>query len=257
MKKLTLLSGTTILAICLIILSCRKEINNLVDQKGHVPSNILESSRVLYETQATLSEGLIASAERKSSKKTPQSWRKKFVRLNPQWKRAKQISENGKNLLIVPTIENKVLSKKINIRRFFVFELVSGRASKGEIAELIGVDYAVADNLDQLLSSSNHEPINNFSGAVLRYDLNYFQKLATVYENGKISNKKGEFRRTPASKKSAIENGSAQGLATSSNSDGGGTMVALAMATTDLVPSLTGILGRKMNLATRGTKTGR
>ena len=225
MKKITLLIGTSVLALCLVILSCRKEINSYIEDPRDISSQVLESSKIFYEKNATMTDGLIEAKQKKLFKHPVSFWRPKFIRLKPLWKQAKQVSGNGRNMVIVPTIENRLATRKVSIRRFFVFDIAAGRPKNGEIVEILGLEFDVSSKVDELIANYDQESIPGFSGAIIRYDLNYQLKVSSLYKAGQKSTRKGMITRELASKASSngIKQPSTNASLASSSDSGGGT----------------------------------
>ncbi|WP_293304099.1 hypothetical protein [Pedobacter sp. UBA5917] len=193
MNKKSLLSGSVILLISLIIFSCRREISDFVGDQSSVSTAALENAKIFYQSHATMTEELYQQYERKTLKLRKRPNRKNFIRLRPLWHAAKSFDLSSGQLIVVPTYEKQISSKKVNVRRFFVFHASGNSVKDGEIIEIVGMDYNLKDKLDQILPALGQQRMIDFTGAVLEYDLNYYYKKSRLYKNGQISSLNGKF----------------------------------------------------------------
>ncbi|MDN5284199.1 MAG: hypothetical protein JWR38_473 [Mucilaginibacter sp.] len=173
MKQRSLLFMTVFFSICLLIFACRRDINNIINDKTEAPSVLLESAKIWHLQHVDVNDR----------------------KLSPYWKDSWMVkATDGSSQLVVPTSENYVNNKDFTIRRFFIFTASGNNIADGKIIELIGKKYNVSDNLDLLLKNYNQNDIVGFNGGILQYDIHYRQVKSAVYENGQKSNKEGSIR---------------------------------------------------------------
>ncbi|WP_448633232.1 hypothetical protein [Pedobacter panaciterrae] len=116
-----------------------------------------------------------------------------FIKLRPLWKDSWTVKSNGNSLLIVPTIENYVENKNIQIRRVFIFSKNGNEITGAKIVEFVAKNFDLEHNLNNVISNYKNNSISNFNGSVLIYDINYISESSAVYENGKKTNRKAGF----------------------------------------------------------------
>ncbi|MBB6111798.1 hypothetical protein SAMN05421821_11479 [Mucilaginibacter lappiensis] len=175
MKKRTLSFITVLFSLCLLIFACRKEINNLVvNDHPNVSADLLESAKIWNEKIVAQSAAINQKTEN-------------FVTLKPQWKDSWTIdSKPGTKFIAVPTIEDHVSNRSINIRRLYVFEANNNQITDGKIIEFVGFNYPVDHELDNLIKNFHSNTIVGFNGAIIQCDLNFRWTEGAVYENGNI-----------------------------------------------------------------------
>lgn len=177
MNKRSLFSITVVFSLLLLIFACRKDIKNIVyDQE--VPSSYLESAKIYHGINA---------------KDLQTSDGSEFIKLRPLWKDSWTVKSNGNSLLIVPTIENYVENKNIQIRRVFIFSKNGNEITGAKIVEFVAKNFDLEHNLNNVISNYKNNSISNFNGSVLIYDINYVSESSAVYENGKKTNRKAGF----------------------------------------------------------------
>ncbi|MBC6110302.1 hypothetical protein ACFOG5_06035 [Pedobacter fastidiosus] len=170
MKKTALIIMSLVTGLCLLIFSCRKDIENYVNNREGPSSAILESAKIWH-----LQNSSDGSSVRDAN----------FIRLRPLWKSSYSLtSRNGNALLIVPTIEDYVDDKIISVRRVFVFTSQNQQIISGEIYEILGKNYDVNKNLDLLLPNINSRSIEGFNGAIIKYNINYERIGGSFYKDG-------------------------------------------------------------------------
>ncbi|NHA07720.1 hypothetical protein G7092_28225 [Mucilaginibacter sp. HC2] len=175
MKKRTLSFITVLFTLCLLIFACRKEINNLVvNDHPNVSADLLESAKIWNDKIVAQSAAINQKTEN-------------FVTLKPQWKDSWTIdSKPGTKFIAVPTIEDHVSNRSINIRRLYVFEANNNQITDGKIIEFVGFNYPVDHELDNLIKNFHSNIIVGFNGAIIQCDLNFRWTEGAVYENGNI-----------------------------------------------------------------------
>lgn len=159
--------------VCLLIFACRKEFNNLItEEKPKIPSSLLESAKIWNNA--------VLGQTTKYIEKTD-SW----IELKPQWRDSWTVkSPEGTDIVVVPTIENYVNNKSVNIRRFYLFESLDNDIASGRIVEFIGFKYAVNQKLSTLIPNYRQSSINGFDGAIIQYDLNYRWIEGSLFHKG-------------------------------------------------------------------------
>ncbi|KKO92467.1 hypothetical protein AAW12_05040 [Sphingobacterium sp. Ag1] len=163
--KRTYLYFLSVLFSCLLVLfSCRKDIEFILDGKESPSASILENAKIYYMENINSKSG---------------------NRLDAKWKESWFLKKNGKEFLIVPAPERKLFSKDFHIRRYFTFDLENEKVQRANIVEVIGEKDDLPKKVDDLLSLSKEIP-NSFNGSLLYYDINYRYNYARVYENGKL-----------------------------------------------------------------------
>jgi hypothetical protein len=158
---------------CLIIFSCRRDIQNILNDQV-VPTAALEAAKVWHGQNSI---GVSTSN----------------TKLNPKWNSSWMLKTDNGQFLVVSAPEKRVTNKDYKIRRVFVFSISGDRVTNGIIMEFVGYKYNVADNLDKLISNYRQGFINGFTGTIFEYDINYRQSNSAVYENGKRVNAKSDF----------------------------------------------------------------
>ncbi len=193
MNKRSVIVRTVIVLCCIIIFSCRKDFKNIFEQQNQIPSTILEEAKIWHAKNATLTQGIVSSL---NSKAAPIKTR--FIRLEPLWAESWTVpSYPGNKLLIVPTRENKITNPLLKIRRVFIFPIINNKVAGGEIIDIIGFNFDVSANLDYILSNYTSDKINNFNGAIIRYDLNYYFLNSAKYNQGIKTNEKVRINKVP------------------------------------------------------------
>ncbi len=193
MNKRSIIVRTVIVLCCIIIFSCRKDFKNIFEQQNQIPSTILEEAKIWHAKNATLTQGIVSSL---NSKAAPIKTR--FIRLEPLWGESWMVpSYPGNKLLIVPTRENKITNPLLKIRRVFIFPIINNKVAGGEIIDIIGFNFDVSANLDYILSNYTSDKINNFNGAIIRYDLNYYFLNSAKYNQGIKTNEKVRINKVP------------------------------------------------------------
>ncbi|ATP56730.1 hypothetical protein CPT03_09710 [Pedobacter ginsengisoli] len=142
-----------------------------------VPSALLESAKIYHS---------------RNVKNFPAQNGKAFIKLKPLWKDSWTVKSDGKNILVVPTIENRLENRAVSVRRVFLFTEGNHQIEDGKIVEFYGYDFDVEDNLNKLISNYQKKSINGFSGAIQQYDINYFFVRSSVFDRGSITDKKVE-----------------------------------------------------------------
>lgn len=161
MKKNYLSLLSLIFLICLIVFSCRKDIENIVKDQV-VSSPALENARIWHS----------------------QNTDKALNPLKPLWTESWTLNTSSGKVLVVPTSEMDVSSTDFSIRRVFVFSLSRNSISKGVIIEFLGKKYDVSDNLNRLIVDASKSSIPEFNGTILTYDVNYRQLNSAVFKEG-------------------------------------------------------------------------
>lgn len=155
---------TAISICCLLLFTCRKDINNIVT--GHeISETALEAAKIYHSINAKI-------LPTKS---------KKFIKVKPLWNDAWSLG----SYLVVPTRENYIENKSFSVRRVFLFSLRNSRVVECQIIEFVGKDYDVTENLDYLIKNNNNSQLSGFNGGIVRYDINYFKKSSAVFSDGK------------------------------------------------------------------------
>jgi hypothetical protein len=173
MKKNNLIVLTVLFSICLLIFACRRDINNIINDRQEAPSPLLESAKVWY------GQHLDTDVNAANTK------------LIPFWKESWTMkSTAGKNLVLVPAADVEIGNENYTMNRFFVFSASGNDVTNGEIVELLGYKYNVKNNADLLLKNYDQPYISGFTGSILRYDINYTLSEGVAFENGKKNDAK-------------------------------------------------------------------
>ncbi|WP_343557480.1 hypothetical protein [Sphingobacterium sp.] len=155
----------TILFSCLLVLfSCRKDIEFILDGKESPSASVLENAKIYYMQN-------INSAS--------------VNRLDAKWKDSWLIKQNGKEILLTPTPERKLFSKDFDVRRYFAFEIKNEQVVLSNIVEIIGKGDDVSKHTNALISKSK-DTSYDFDGSIIYYDINYKYSHSYVYAEGKI-----------------------------------------------------------------------
>lgn len=226
MNKRSLLIGSVLLLVTIIVFSCRRDFDALLTDEYNVSPNGLENAKVYYLSHATMTEDFYRDYEVKVLKLRKRPNRKKFNRVKPIWDQATSLDTRNGKIIVVPTYEKLISSKKVSIRRFFVFQMQDDRVNDGEIIEVVGMEYNVNKKLNELVAAFDQSNIYDFTGAILRYDLNYKYKSGKMYRNGLPSKLKGTFRDVDpklVSNNAAIGAGTSTSIGGDTSSGGGET----------------------------------
>lgn len=178
-----------IFATIMVILSCRKEIGNYLDSE---PTSVsLEAAKNYYALKANLN----ALSYRKLMSTGPAAkggepkLSRPFYRPFPKWKQSWEVNlTGGGKLLIAPTAEKKLIDKSYTVRRVYIFKIEGENVIDGEIVEFLAKNSSLKENFNEIASLYDRTALKNFSGAIMRYDLNYFPLSGKVFEHGKIVN---------------------------------------------------------------------
>jgi hypothetical protein len=188
-KKMMIFTAVITLVIAV---SCRKEIGGYLNDSSADPG-LLAIVKPYYAQKAdltTLSYRKLMSAEKtglSGSKVVPGN--KPFWKIAPLWDQAFELrSQNGDQLLVVPTKENKLATDQFSIRRVFVFTVKEGKAINGEILEILTEGRSLNNELNNIIIKSQGDH-SGFTGAIMRYDLNYFPISGQAYKNGAVVQK--------------------------------------------------------------------
>jgi len=211
-----LFSIAIIFAIFSIIISCRKDIKTFLND-SNVSKESLENAKIFFTQQTALTvaqyQKFIAESNnhmRKNGKGVP------FYKVAPIWKDALEVkAADGAEFILVPTKENKILNKDFVIRRIFIFGKKNGVINRGEIVEFVGNPNELNSNFDLIAANYNTGKVGSFTGAIMRYDLNYFPIDNQVYDKGNITGEYSHFDNL------ATASTSTTGTSSSTSSDGG------------------------------------
>ena len=108
--------------------------------------------------------------------------------LSPTWKRAvlNQL-KNGHTQIIVPTKELPTSTEStIGIVRKLVFDQENGKITGGRIIEIYSDKVYVGDHKKDLVERSENGDLNDFTGSVMVYDVNYRNVGSLTYKNGTL-----------------------------------------------------------------------
>jgi hypothetical protein len=178
MKQRSLILLAACFGICFLLYACRKEIRNMISERDEATSILTKAAKQWH------SQHLIP--EKAKGKKA-------ISRLSPLWNSSWTMETADKTtLLVVPAREQRLRSRSLSARRFFIFKISGGEIRSGGITEFIGQGYDVEKNLDLLIKNQQQSFIPGFNGAILKYDVNYRFLSSQAYENGTKSSKKIE-----------------------------------------------------------------
>lgn len=173
-----------------MIFSCRKDYKGFFNGPEANTSPGLEAAKIFYAKGAYLNSATYNELFTNSTdigKLSTETIAKKhiFYKLKPLWKDAFELkAHDGSELIIVPTKENKLVEKTINIKRFFIFTKKGGSVVDGKIVEFLGHDYPLEDKLKELLANYNSSRVGDLTGAIFIYDLNYFLLKGELVKQG-------------------------------------------------------------------------
>lgn len=193
MNRIYVLIPAFIILICAIVISCRKDNRNVDDGTDQLSQEI-EVAKIYHLQNANLNtltynsllvKSKMSSVNRNNTGSVKTTSKVVFYKLSPQWKKAYILtSEGGKHLLIVPTIDNPLSNKDIQVRRFFMFSLDREEVLQGRIIEILGFKYPLEENIKSILEKFDSPIIHNLTGGVFEYDMNYFLKKGEVIQDG-------------------------------------------------------------------------
>lgn len=169
-------------SICSILLvyfvvACGDKFSNFELTDQTIDSEIVAQAKRFYETETSG-----ANLRTSESGKTPK-------KLEPQWKKAKEIvRENGDTIVFVPAENFKLNSKDLNLIRFFSFKKENNTIIDGQINEIWGNADFVNGEGDKFARKSKSNSIADFKGVTFEYDLNYKHKNGAFYSNGEKQN---------------------------------------------------------------------
>ncbi|ANF50359.1 hypothetical protein A0O34_07450 [Chryseobacterium glaciei] len=95
---------------------------------------------------------------------------------------------DGSTLLSVSIPEYKIASTQLNYIRKYVFIENGGKIISGNIVEFFAKPEALEREKDKLPAQFNQSKIENFTGTVLLYDLQYKYVNGRIYKDGKLVN---------------------------------------------------------------------
>ena len=178
MKKRSLFLLTVVFGLFFLIFACRREIDDIVKTNlNSPPNNLLESAKA-WNAEVVKSNFAVNS-------KIPG-----FITLEPQWNNSWTLKQkNGSTIIAVPTGIDAPSLRSMTLARLFIFEVNNNTVRGGQIVEFLGLnDYSVNKNLEKLVENYQNTSIEGFSGAIIRYDLNYRWVSGSTYENGDKTN---------------------------------------------------------------------
>lgn len=164
MKRSYLYFLTILFACLLVLFSCRKDIEFILEGKESPSASILENVKIYYM------QNIISGSPN---------------RLNAKWKDSWLVRTDGKEILLVPTPEWKLFSKDFDVRRYFAFDIKNEQVLQAHIVEVIGKGGDVAKNVDAVISTSQKDNYD-FNGSVIYYDINYNYSHSHAFKDGKL-----------------------------------------------------------------------
>ena len=172
-RRKQLFLGIAYIFVGTILFSCNKEIT--------APSEVKNNSVDAYKIEAAkVFNAAVVNKDKEMKLKIPG-----FVILAPQWKDAWTVVKSSEEeYLVVPTIEGRVETKNVTMRRLFLFELNNKVVTSGQIVEFFGLDYDVNKNLTKLILNAKNEVVKDFNGAIIHYDLNYWWTSGDSFKKG-------------------------------------------------------------------------
>lgn len=199
MKKALTLSTIFIMVLSLFVLSCRKDFDEYFNENSP-DKTVLEDAKIFFASHAIMTSYPKDGNERLMSKNGRQN--KVFIKLSPLWKKAKTIQRKSEEFIVVPTLDVKFENKKYNIIRVFLFKRKNNVIKSGEIIEVISQVGSNAD-FDEVIKQFDQERIDQFTGVVLKYDINYFLLESRYYKDGIKEHKLGKIQSFESSKNGA------------------------------------------------------
>jgi len=146
----------------LVIYSCRRDVQNFVKEQS-ISSGALESAKIWRATHLSALG----------------------IKLDAKWNDAWNAHTVIGDVLVVPAPEHPLYDINYTMRRVFLFSLSENQVTKCEIVEFLGYKYDVSNNLDILIKGYyNKNLLENFSGSIYQYDINYTFINSSKYENG-------------------------------------------------------------------------
>jgi hypothetical protein len=140
-------------------------------------SEIIAQAKRLYETE-TSSSNLRTSENGKA-----------FKKLEPIWKKAKEVvEENGDTIVFVPVENHKINAPSLELIRYFTFKKHNNNITEGRIVEFLGNRDVVNGDGETLARKLKSKKINNFDGSTFVYDLNYNHLSGSFYMRGEKAN---------------------------------------------------------------------
>jgi|GEM_PF-2146513 len=176
-KKLTLsVSAMLLVLLCLFIYSCQEDFDKTnATTTVAVPDDLLNAAKE-WHSQNTQGNNNSRLSNYKNKA------------LQPIWENATlNVLKNAKTQLIVPSIEIPLGAKStVGVLRKFVFNYDNGRITNGRIVEIYGDSRYVDDHRKHLLENYEKGDLNDFTGSVILYDVNYGYLISFNYKNGRM-----------------------------------------------------------------------
>jgi len=175
-KTIFILANILFISICFIIYSCSKQSESLSPKKTIISNDLIQAAKDWQKRQTHQSATLRVNAT------------KSTIILPPNWKEAKlNTLSNGKMEIIVPGPDFKLSTNStVGFIRKFVFTEEQGTVTGGRIVEVYGAPDYISANINTLLENYTDGKMNNFTGAIISYDVNYNYIASEVYKNGYV-----------------------------------------------------------------------
>jgi len=184
------LTSKSVILSCMIVLlsfilnSCRKDV--LMSQ---APSETLLAKTKLFYNKEILNLDLKArQLLGTSAQKNSVTNRKKPI---PIWEDARlESTPDGKTIVTVPLSKFKIDSKTLDYTRKFTFTESEGEIVDGKIVEVYAAPEVISLKGEELIGKSGATKLNDFTGAILSYGLDYRFREGKYYQDGlaKIGN---------------------------------------------------------------------